>query len=114
MYGYIKLNKRELCLIDIPIFQRLRRIKQLGMTHLVYPSAVHTRFEHSLGTMYISNIIINKLKDLCYDVKNAEAIRAAALLHDMGHGPFSHTFENVLAIIKNQRKDIPKIQKPHY
>ena len=62
LYGFIGISKLEKKIIDTPIFQRLRRIKQLSNTHIVYPAAMHTRFEHSLGTLYLSGIVANKLK----------------------------------------------------
>jgi uncharacterized protein len=87
-------------LIEHPYFQRLRRIKQLGLTHLVYPGALHTRFQHSLGAMYLMQeaISILKLKGQDISGEDAEAALVAILLHDIGHGPFSHTLEN--SIIK--------------
>ncbi len=84
-------------------FQRLRRIKQLGFTDLVYPGATHTRFIHSIGTFHIArkliNIIRRKLGSNFSDSK-AYVVLAASLLHDVGHGMFSHAFEDVLAITK--------------
>ncbi len=93
LYGFIGLIHRELKLLSIPAVQRLRRIKQLGNTHLVYPSACHSRFEHTLGVLHIANRMAEKLglKD-----SEIEVVRYAALLHDIGHGPLSHNFETVL------------------
>ena len=86
------LSELEMSLVDTPVFQRLRRIKQLGVTNLVYPSANHTRFEHSIGAAHIAGRIAERL-ELEGD---CEVLRAAALLHDLGHGPLSHTSEELL------------------
>lgn len=97
IHDFITVYPHELGLVDSAIFQRLRRIRQLAGAHLVYPGAQHSRFEHSLGTMHIASQSANVLKEKGYlnseDFKN---IRMAALLHDIGHGPFSHLFEEVL------------------
>lgn len=90
LYGFIGLSKKEVQLVDTKIFRRLHRIKQLSHAYLVYPSALHTRFEHSLGTLHIAGRMCDEIK------LEKEAVRYAALLHDIGHGPFSHLFENVL------------------
>ena len=81
--------------MDMPQFQRLRRIKQLGLISLIYPGATHTRFEHSIGTMNLGSKLSEEL-DLSND--EIELIRASALLHDIGHGPFSHVSEGVLSV----------------
>lgn len=86
------LTELEMNLVDSSVFQRLRRIKQLGVTNLVYPSANHTRFEHSIGATHIAGRIAERL-ELEAD---SEVLRAAALLHDLGHGPLSHTSEELL------------------
>jgi len=97
VHDFITIYSHENELIDSPIFQRLRRIRQLAGAHLVYPGAQHSRFEHSLGTMHIASKAANVLKEKgCLDSNDAENIRMAALLHDIGHGPFSHLFEEVL------------------
>ena len=75
------------------VFQRLRRIRQLAMAHLVYPGALHTRFEHCVGTMHIASRICERL-EISEDEKRI--VRLAALLHDIGHGPFSHVSEYLL------------------
>ncbi len=81
-------------LLDTPALQRLRRIKQLGTVELVYPSANHTRFEHSLGVYHLAS---EALRHLGIEGRQAERIRAAALLHDIGHCPFSHNIEGLVA-----------------
>src|SRR5437867_13335726 len=78
-------------LIDAPEFQRLRRIKQLGLGLYTYQGAEHSRFTHSLGALHLMTRILNRLSE-AYEIAPADrvAVRAAALLHDVGHGPFSH------------------------
>jgi len=97
VYGFITIpNSLIFDLIEHPYFQRLRRIKQLGLTHLVYPGALHTRFHHALGTMHLMCQAIDVLRSKGHDIteKEAEALTIAILLHDIGHGPFSHVLEN--------------------
>lgn len=106
LYGYIGLTKRETELLDTVWLQRLRRIKQLAMTELVYPSAVHTRFEHSLGVLHVANAMALQLN---LDDHDREVVRIAGLLHDTGHGPFSHVFESILEIANNGKIDHEKI-----
>jgi len=98
IHRYIRFTKLEREIIDTPVFQRLRKIRQLAGAHLVYPSAQHTRFEHSLGTMHLAGLAGQTLLDKGYIEKKdqLEGLRLAALLHDIGHGPFSHLFEEVL------------------
>ena len=102
IHDFIRVFDSELKIIDNPIFQRLRRIRQLSGAHLTYPGAQHTRFEHSLGVMHIAGQAGFALQDKKIlkidDVKN---LRMAALLHDIGHGPFSHLFEEVMQEKKN-------------
>ena len=97
IHDFIRVYNSELKIIDSPIFQRLRRIKQLSGAHLIYPGAQHTRFEHSLGVMHIASMASNSLKEKgILKSDDISDIRLAALLHDIGHGPFSHLFEEVL------------------
>ena len=97
IHDFIRVYGTEIKIIDHPIFQRLRRIRQLSGAHLVYPGAQHTRFEHSLGVMHIVGQAAQVLKEKGIiktdDITN---LRIAGLLHDVGHGPFSHLFEEVL------------------
>lgn len=95
VYGDIRLNNFEVKIMDMPQFQRLRRIKQLGLISLIYPGATHTRFEHCIGTMNLGSKLAEEL-GLSSD--EIELIRASALLHDVGHGPFSHVSEGVLSV----------------
>lgn len=93
IHGIIELNELEGKIIDCEDFQRLRRIKQLATAHLVYPGANHTRFEHSLGTLFLASKIADKLK---IDKDKKLEIRLHALLHDLGHVAFSHDSEYIL------------------
>ena len=99
VYGFIRFPERELMqIINHPWFQRLRRIKQMGMADLVYPGAVHTRFAHSLGACHLAGKAMDELRAKGIATNNDEylATRMAALLHDVGHGPFSHSLEKSL------------------
>ncbi|MDR4988389.1 MAG: HD domain-containing protein [Bacteroidales bacterium] len=99
VYGFINVSDVSLFdLIETPCFQRLRNIKQLGLTHLVYPGALHTRFHHALGAMYLMSQAIDILRFKGHDISETEALAAtqAILLHDMGHGPFSHALEHTI------------------
>ena len=99
IYGFITVpNAQVLELIDHPWFQRLRYIKQLGLGHLVYPGALHTRFHHALGAMHLMGLAIGTLRDKGHPISEEEALGAAIaiLLHDVGHGPFSHALEHSL------------------
>ncbi|MCH8323499.1 MAG: HD domain-containing protein [Thaumarchaeota archaeon] len=97
IHDFIRVSGPELKIIDNPIFQRLRRIRQLSGAHLTYPGAQHTRFEHSLGVMHISGQAGQALQEKGILKKDdIENLRLAALLHDIGHGPFSHLFEEIL------------------
>jgi len=99
VYGDINLNTFEIKIMDMPQFQRLRRIKQLGLINLIYPGATHTRFEHSIGTMNLGSKLAEELN---LEKDDIELIRASGLLHDIGHGPFSHVSEGVLTVPHEQ------------
>ncbi len=92
IHGSIRLEDWVTPIVDHPVFQRLRRVQQLGTAHLVYPGAHHKRFEHSLGAYHLAGRLAIGM-DL--DEESALVLRAAALLHDVGHGPFSHAFEEL-------------------
>jgi HD superfamily phosphohydrolase len=99
VYGFITIHSELLYdLIETPVFQRLRRIKQLGLTHLVYPGAMHTRFAHALGAYHLMQKAIGVLRSKGHSITSEEedAACAAILLHDIGHGPFSHALESTL------------------
>jgi HD superfamily phosphohydrolase len=97
VYGFISIpTDLVFDLIEHPYFQRLRYIKQLGMTHLVYPGALHTRFHHALGAMHLMSLAIETLRNKDHEItdEEEEAVFIAILLHDIGHGPFSHALED--------------------
>ncbi len=99
VYGFITIPSALIYdLISHPYFQRLRYIKQLGMTHLVYPGALHTRFHHALGAMHLMGLALEVLRNKGHEISEAEeeAATIAILLHDIGHGPFSHALEHTL------------------
>ena len=99
VFGFINIPKGLLYdVVTHPILQRLTRIKQLGLSSIVYPGAQHTRFQHSLGAFYLMSEAINTLRqkgNFIFD-SEAEAVQAAILMHDIGHGPFSHVLEHTL------------------
>lgn len=108
VHGFIQIDDWECNIIEQPAFQRLRRIRQLALTDLVYPGAMHTRFEHSLGVMHTATLLYNSViqksaemlkRELVYDEdglgRDRKLVRLAALLHDVGHAPFSHSAEEL-------------------
>jgi HD superfamily phosphohydrolase len=99
VYGFITIpSELVFDLIEHPYFQRLRYIKQLGMTHLVYPGALHTRFHHALGAMHLMKMAVETLRSKGHEITADEeqAVTIAILLHDIGHGPFSHALEHTI------------------
>lgn len=97
IYGFVTLpNDIIYDLINHPYFQRLRRIKQLGLTNLVYPGALHTRFHHAIGAMHLMQeaVLTLKQKEVAISEEEEQAVLIAILLHDIGHGPFSHALEH--------------------
>lgn len=108
VHGSIEMCPLTKELIDTPQMQRLAGLKQLGATYLTYRGATHTRFEHSLGVMHLAGMlletIIKKQKKLNVTPKDIACVRIAGLLHDIGHGPFSHTYELFLEHLKNTMK----------
>jgi HD superfamily phosphohydrolase len=98
VHGYVKITEIERELIDSPFIQRLRRIHQLAGAYLVYPGAIHTRFEHVIGTMHVAGQIAEALVAASHlAADTVQEVRVAALLHDVGHGPFSHMYEEVIS-----------------
>ncbi|MEZ4921250.1 MAG: HD domain-containing protein [Saprospiraceae bacterium] len=99
VYGFVSVPHGLLLqIIDHPYVQRLRRIRQMGLSHFVYPGALHTRFNHALGALHLMQEAIEVLRSKGTEIstEEAEAVCAAILLHDVGHGPFSHALEHTL------------------
>ena len=109
IHDFIRVYDHELSIIDNPIFQRLRRIRQLSGAHLTYPAAQHTRFEHSLGVMHIASQAGNALKEKeILKTDDIEILRLSGLLHDRGQGPVSHRFEEIIQERKISHEDFGK------
>jgi len=109
VYGFINIPYNIIFdLIEHPYFQRLRRIKQLGLTDHVYPGALHTRFHHVLGAMHLMTQAIDVLRSKGVDItkKEAKAVSIAILLHDIGHGPFSHALEHTFVNIHHEEMSL--------
>ena len=107
VHGDIVLSAPLVAIVDTPQFQRLRYVKQLGLTYFVYFGAVHSRFEHCIGTCHLAGRLIRSLKnnqpELNITDKEILCIEIAALCHDLGHGPFSHSFERFIEIAHGKR-----------
>jgi len=111
VHGYLRIYEHEVPLVDNIVFQRLRRIKQLATAELVYPGAVHTRFLHSLGTAHVMEVfvreLLSKVRVSRSDVERYVVLmRLIALLHDIGHGPYSHVFEDAVLYPRNTNHEI--------
>lgn len=105
IYGLIEIPSGVINgLVNHPYFQRLRRIQQLGLTHYVYPGATHSRFHHSIGALYLMRKALHSLKSkgVIITKEEAEATTIAILLHDIGHGPFSHSLEHQLIDVHHE------------
>jgi len=105
VFGFISLQfELVFDLIEHPYFQRLRRIKQLGLSHLVFPGANHSRFEHAIGACQLMQQAISVLRIKGHEIteEEAEAVTVAILLHDIGHAPFSHVLENTMVEISHE------------
>jgi len=98
IHGFIPISENIQKIIDTPEFQRLRDLKQLGATNYVFPSATHTRFEHSIAVSYLGKTMIENIKknqpELNISQREIELIEIAGLIHDIGHGPFSHLWDH--------------------
>ncbi len=114
VFGFINLQSELIFdLLEHPFFQRLRKIKQLGLSYLVFPGANHTRFEHAIGATYLMRQAISVLRLKGHDIteEEAEAVTAAILLHDIGHAPFSHVLENTLVKIPHEEISLLLMQE---
>lgn len=110
IHRFIKLQEHEAEIVDSEVFQRLRNLRQLAFAYLVYPSATHTRFEHSLGVCHVAGLLVKRLS---FDEDQTRLVRLAALLHDLGHGPFSHVSEEALERYSDHSKLPEKTHKIH-
>ena len=108
VFGFINIPKGLLYdIVRHPLLQRLTRIKQVGLSSVVYPGAQHTRFQHSLGAFHLMSEAITQLAskgNFIFD-SEAEAVQAAILLHDIGHGPFSHVLEDTIVKGTDEQRD---------
>ncbi len=114
VYGFISIPYGIIYkLIEHSIFQRLRRIKQVSLTHYVYPGALHTRFHHALGAFHLMTEAIEVLRSKGVEISDqeAEAVCIAILLHDVGHGPFSHTLEHTLIQVSHETLSLAFMKK---
>lgn len=114
VYGFITINHPLIfSILAHPYYQRLRRITQMAMGQLVYPGAVHTRFHHSLGAYHLMGNAVNELRSKGTEITEEEevAVKAAILLHDIGHGPFSHALEHV--VVKGVHHEALSLQIMH-
>lgn len=114
VYGFVSVPYGILFrLVEHPYFQRLRRIKQVSLTHYVYPGALHTRFHHAMGAMHLTQQAIHVLRTKGVEISEEEStgVLAAILLHDIGHGPFSHTLEHTLMEVHHEELSIWFMEK---
>ena len=115
VYGFISVPKPSILLdlIDHRYFQRLRRIAQTALSYYVYPGAHHTRFHHALGAYHLMTEAVNVLKQKGIDITEAECegVCIAILLHDIGHGPFSHTLEHTIIDIHHEDLSLAFMEK---
>lgn len=113
IHGFIELDAGEVALLSAPVVQRMRRLRQLGLAYLAFPSAEHSRFSHALGALAIGTRVFDALRDHSPEAFASERafgeqralLRAALLLHDLGHGPFSHACEDVLGVRHERRTE---------
>jgi HD superfamily phosphohydrolase len=125
VYGFIKVNDLEWQIISHPAFQRLRRIRQLAWTDYVFPGAMHTRFEHSLGVMNMASMLFDGIVERSFETLRSELgytesglqrhkalVRVTALLHDIGHSPFSHAGEELFPFRDKKRGE--RFKHEHY
>src|SRR5258706_4598422 len=103
----MRFRAKEVELVNSRPLQRLRGIRQLAMASLIYPGAVHTRFDHTLGVTHVAGMMADALS---FDPDEKESVRLASLLHDIGHGPFSHASEYILELYADRAK-VPQNQQ---
>src|SRR5262245_56802079 len=112
VHGDIQMSALEVELMDTPEFQRLRGIKQLGTAYLVFPSALHTRFEHSLGTSWMAYRLVHAVRRTHSMTADEETLaRVTALLHDITHIPFGHTLEDERRVLPRHDKDRERVRQ---
>jgi HD superfamily phosphohydrolase len=117
--GDVLLTKLEVSIVDTPEFQRLRRVRELGTTHLVYPTAIHTRFDHSLGTLAMADRMVKAIRSNTHSSPDQNSIsddqeilvRLYALLHDVPHIPYGHTLEDEFNLFLRHDKNMARIDK---
>ena len=111
LHGFVELSNLCLQIVDTPVFQRLRRMRQLGVVHYVFPSANHTRFEHSIGVGFLARKMLREISErqpeLGINSDHLMCVEIAGLCHDLGHGPWSHLFDDFLetAAINSETSD---------
>lgn len=101
IHGFIRLSSHEAEIVETPVFQRLRGIRQLAMATMVYPGALHTRFDHTLGVLHVTRLLCDVFK---FPDEDERLVRLSALVHDLGHGPFSHVSEGALELFADREK----------
>jgi HD superfamily phosphohydrolase len=121
LWGTISLSPIEVALLDTPLLQRLRYIRQLGVVHWIYPGAGHTRFEHTIGALHQVQTLASAINALALQVGSSplieqsqlQTLRISALLHDCGHGAFSHVCEHALSILTELEQVSTQFAKDH-
>ncbi|MGB4818187.1 MAG: HD domain-containing protein, partial [Saprospiraceae bacterium] len=114
VYGFITVPRGiVLNLIEHPYFQRLQRIRQLGLSHYIYPGAVHSRFHHALGAYHLMTSTLHnlKLKGIPISTEEFQAAQIAILLHDIGHGPFSHVLEHTIVSVPHEEMTLRMMEE---
>jgi uncharacterized protein len=114
LHGDVQVSEFEIKSMSTAEMQRLRRVKQLGFTNLVYPGADHSRFSHMIGTMHVAEKILRSIEireGITFDPVERQAVRLYALLHDVSHAPFGHTIEDELSLLSRHDKNLPRLQR---